>query len=95
MLFLPENLRGLETHPQLSVIGCELPPRNHMAKSQEGRANVETPEDFWKAIETGLHHLPTDLKESTSPPLTFQISVKPKQESPTCGLSGTKLDQMD
>jgi hypothetical protein len=43
MLFLPGNQRGLETHPQLYVIGCELPPRRLMEKSQEGHANVETP----------------------------------------------------
>jgi hypothetical protein len=35
------------------------------------------PADFWTAIEKVLHHLHTDLKESTSPPLTFQISVNP------------------
>jgi hypothetical protein len=33
------------------------------------------PSDFWTAIEKGLHHLPTDLKESTIPTLPFQISV--------------------
>jgi hypothetical protein len=43
MLFLPGNQRGLDTHPQLSVIECELPPRRIMAKIQEGHANVETP----------------------------------------------------
>jgi hypothetical protein len=35
------------------------------------------PADFWTAIEKGLHHLPSDLKESMSPALTFQISVNP------------------
>jgi hypothetical protein len=35
------------------------------------------PADFWTAIEQGLHHLPGDLKESTSPALPFQISVNP------------------
>jgi hypothetical protein len=35
------------------------------------------PADFWTAIEKGLHNLPTDLKESTIPPLPFQISVNP------------------
>jgi hypothetical protein len=35
------------------------------------------PADFWTAIEKGLHHLPTDLKESTSPTLPFKISVNP------------------
>jgi hypothetical protein len=35
------------------------------------------PADFWTAMEKGLHHLPHDLKESTSPTLTFQISVNP------------------
>jgi hypothetical protein len=35
------------------------------------------PADFWTAIEKGLHHLPTDLKESTTPPLPFQISLNP------------------
>jgi hypothetical protein len=35
------------------------------------------PEDFWTAIEKGLHHLPSDLIESTSPTLPFQISVNP------------------
>jgi hypothetical protein len=35
------------------------------------------PEDFWTAIEKGLHHLPSDIKESTSPTLPFQISVNP------------------
>jgi hypothetical protein len=43
MIFLSRNKRGLETHPKLSVIGCELPPRRLMAKSKEGHANVETP----------------------------------------------------
>jgi hypothetical protein len=33
--------------------------------------------DFWTALEKRLHHLPRDLKESTSPTLTFQISVNP------------------
>jgi hypothetical protein len=33
------------------------------------------PADFWTAIEKGLHHLPIDLNESTSPTLPFQISV--------------------
>jgi hypothetical protein len=37
------------------------------------------PADFWTAIEKGLHHLPTDLKESTSPHLPFQISVNPSR----------------
>jgi hypothetical protein len=37
------------------------------------------PADFWTAIEKGLHHLPTDLKESTIPPLPFQISVNPSR----------------
>jgi hypothetical protein len=37
------------------------------------------PEDFWTAIEKGLHHPPTNLKESTSPPLPFQISVNPSR----------------
>jgi hypothetical protein len=37
------------------------------------------PEDFWKAIEKGLRHLTTDLKESTIPPLPFQISVNPSR----------------
>jgi hypothetical protein len=27
--------------------------------------------DFWKAIEKGLHHLPSNLNESTSPTLPF------------------------
>jgi hypothetical protein len=35
------------------------------------------PADFWTAIEKGLHHLPSDLKESTSPTLPFQFSVNP------------------
>jgi hypothetical protein len=35
------------------------------------------PADFWTAIEKGLHHLPSDLEESTSPTLPFQISVNP------------------
>jgi hypothetical protein len=35
------------------------------------------PADFWTAMEKGLHHLPRDLKESTSPTLPFQISVNP------------------
>jgi hypothetical protein len=35
------------------------------------------PADFWKALEKGLHHLPRDIKESTSPTLPFQISVNP------------------
>jgi hypothetical protein len=37
------------------------------------------PEDFWTAIEKGLRHLATDLKESTSPPSPFQISVNPSR----------------
>jgi hypothetical protein len=37
------------------------------------------PADFWTAIEKGLRHLTTDLKESTSPPLPFQISVNPSR----------------
>jgi hypothetical protein len=37
------------------------------------------PAVFWKDIEKGLHHLPTDLKESTIPPLPFQISVNPSK----------------
>jgi hypothetical protein len=43
MLFLLGYQRGLETHPKLSVTGCELPSRRLMAKSKEGHANVETP----------------------------------------------------
>jgi hypothetical protein len=35
------------------------------------------PSDFGTAIEKGLNHLPSDLKESTSPTLPFQISVNP------------------
>jgi hypothetical protein len=38
---------------------------------------LRLPADFWTAIEKGLHHLPSDLKESTSPTLPFQISVNP------------------
>jgi hypothetical protein len=53
------------------------------------------PADFWTAIEKTLHHLPTDLKESKKPTITFSNLSKPNQESPTGGLSGTKLDQMD
>jgi hypothetical protein len=52
------------------------------------------PAYFWTALEKGLHHLPRDLKESTSPTLPFQIT-QPNQESPTGSLSGTKLNQMD
>jgi hypothetical protein len=37
------------------------------------------PADFWTAIEKGLHHITTDLKESTSPLLPFQISVNPSR----------------
>jgi hypothetical protein len=33
------------------------------------------PADFWTALEKGLQHLSRDIKESTSPPLPFQISV--------------------
>jgi hypothetical protein len=43
MISLSRNQKGLETHPKLSITGCELPPRCLMAKSQEGHANVETP----------------------------------------------------
>jgi hypothetical protein len=43
MLFLSRNQRGLETHPTLSVTGCELPSICLVAKSQDGHANVETP----------------------------------------------------
>jgi hypothetical protein len=35
------------------------------------------PADFWTALEKGLQHLSRDIKESTSPPLPFQISVNP------------------
>jgi hypothetical protein len=35
------------------------------------------PVDFWTDLEKGLQHLSRDIKESTSPPLTFQISVNP------------------
>jgi hypothetical protein len=42
-MFLTGHQRGLETYPQLPLIGCELPPRRLMAKSQEGHASVETP----------------------------------------------------
>jgi hypothetical protein len=37
------------------------------------------PADFWTAIEKGLRHLTPDLKESTRPPLPFQISVNPSR----------------
>jgi hypothetical protein len=43
MLLMSGSQRGLETHPQLSLTGCELPSRRLMAKSKEGHANVETP----------------------------------------------------
>jgi hypothetical protein len=35
------------------------------------------PEDFWTALEKGIQHLSRDIKESTSPSLTFQTSVNP------------------
>jgi hypothetical protein len=35
------------------------------------------PADVWKALEKGLQHLSRDIKESTNPPLPFQISVYP------------------
>jgi hypothetical protein len=35
------------------------------------------PADFWTAMEAGLHHLTSDLNESASPTLPFQISVNP------------------
>jgi hypothetical protein len=35
------------------------------------------PADFWTAIEKGVHHLPSDLNELTSPELPLQISVNP------------------
>jgi hypothetical protein len=35
------------------------------------------PADFWTAIEKGIEHLSQDTQESTSPTLTFQISVNP------------------
>jgi hypothetical protein len=54
MLFLPGNQKGLETHPQLSIIGCELPPRRLMAKSQEGQPNVETPGRLYRPTTTLL-----------------------------------------
>jgi hypothetical protein len=37
------------------------------------------PADFWTDIEKGLNNLHTDLKESTIPPLPFQISVNPSR----------------
>jgi hypothetical protein len=50
--------------------------------------------DFWTAIEKGLHHISTS-KRIKEPTITFSNLSNPKQESPTDGLSGTKLDQMD
>jgi hypothetical protein len=35
------------------------------------------PADFWTAIEKGIQHLSQETKESTSPPLPFQILVNP------------------
>jgi hypothetical protein len=43
MVFLSRDQIGLETHPKLSVTGCELPSRRLMTKSKEGHANVDTP----------------------------------------------------
>jgi hypothetical protein len=78
MLFLSRNpQRGLETYPKLSVTGCELPSRCLMAKVKKDMQMWRLPADFWTAIEKGPHHLPSDLKESTSPTLPFQISVNP------------------
>jgi hypothetical protein len=37
------------------------------------------PADFWKTLEKGLQHLPRDIQESTSPTLSFQISVNPSR----------------
>jgi hypothetical protein len=35
------------------------------------------PADFWTAIEKGIQHLSQDTHNSTSPPLSFKISVYP------------------
>jgi hypothetical protein len=62
MLFLSRNQRGLETHPKLSVTGCELPPRCLMEKSQEGHANVETPGRLLDSFGKGTTSPTRDLK---------------------------------
>jgi hypothetical protein len=92
MMFLPGNLRGLDTHPQLSVIGCELPQRRLMAKNQEGRTNVETPgrllDSYWKGTTSPTHC----FKRINEPTIIFSNLIKPKQELPMGGLSGSKLE---
>jgi hypothetical protein len=37
----------------------------------------QIPADFWTALAKGLQHLSQDIRESMSPPLTFQISLYP------------------
>jgi hypothetical protein len=46
----------------------------HGKKSKRTRL----PAEFWTALEKGLQHLSRDIKESTSPPLPFQIPFKNK-----------------
>jgi hypothetical protein len=67
----------METHPKQSVTGCELPSICLKGKGKNDMQMWRLPADFWTVIEKGLHHLPSDLKESTSPTLPFQISVNP------------------
>jgi hypothetical protein len=71
MLFLSINQRGLETHPKLSVTGCELPPRRLMAKSQEGHANVETPGRLLDSFGKGTTTPTPRCKRINEPNMTF------------------------
>jgi hypothetical protein len=70
-MFLSRNQRGLDTHPKLSVSGCELPPRRLMAKSQAGHANVETPGRLLTSFGKGTTTLKPRYKRINEPNITF------------------------
>jgi hypothetical protein len=71
MLFLSRNQRGLETHPKLSVTGCELPPRRLMATRQEGHANFETPSRLLDSFGKGTTTPTPRYRRINEPNITF------------------------
>jgi hypothetical protein len=79
MLFLPGHQRGWWHILNCPSLDASYHRYASWQKVKKAMQMWKLPADFWTAIEKGLRHLTTDIKESTSPPLPFQISVNPSR----------------
>jgi hypothetical protein len=82
--FMEENAHAVSVRKPKRIGDISSTVRHWMQATTETWQKVKKamqiwklPAYFWTDIKKGLHHLPSDLNESTSPTLPFQISVNP------------------